>query len=357
MARAVSVFITIDDDDPKLAQTFKDIPEGGTKEFNIVLELAPGYRDISIIVKDGDMIFHSQRMEYFVEIPTPTNTPTPTPLPTPTSVPTSTPTPGPTLTPTPTFTPSAVQEDRATLIAIYKATGGNWDHARNWLSSEPIGEWRGVTVNDSGRVVKLELSSRDMLSEIPPRFGDLDELRYLDLEYSELFGKIPPELGNLKNLQYLSLQGNNLSGRIPPELGNLTKLTNLNLKFNNLSGDIPAELGNIPNLQVLYLDAVRSQLVGCIPSNLRRVPVTDLDDLRLPYCEDSTRATQSDAGHTNARHYSRATIHTHGNSLATSHIYTIPNSDSYTDICQLPNLQSCHACPHTAPRRHDLRGI
>lgn len=222
-------------------------------------------------------------------IPMPTSTPRLTPILSPTNTTSPAPTPGPTLTSTPTPTPNAAQRDRETLIAIYNATGGHWEHDSDWLSSAPISTWFGVTVNDSGRVVKLDLSSRNMISEIPPQFGDLDELQYLELDFSDLFGEIPPELGNLRNLKYLSLQGNDLSGSIPPELGNLTNLTHLNLKFNrNLTGEIPVELGNLPNLNVLYLDAVgHTNLSGCLPSNWRNLPVNDLDELGLPFCVNS----------------------------------------------------------------------
>ena len=55
----------------------------------------------------------------------------------------------------------------------------------------------GVTTDDNGRVIEL------------------------DLWNNQLSGEIPPELGNLANLTRLSLSTNQLSGEIPPELGSL----------------------------------------------------------------------------------------------------------------------------------------
>ncbi len=45
------------------------------------------------------------------------------------------------------------------LIALYATTdGGNWTNNTNWLSSEPIGKWHGVTTDASGRVTELRLN-------------------------------------------------------------------------------------------------------------------------------------------------------------------------------------------------------
>lgn len=133
--------------------------------------------------------------------------------------------------------------------------------------------------------MRLELNNRDMISEFPPQFGELDELRHLDLDFNGLFGEIPPELGNLKNLKYLSLRSNNLSGTLPPELGKLSNLVYLNLEWNKFSGRIPAELGELPNLNTFNIEEIGyTKLTGCIPSKLRDVPDNDLDSLGLPFC-------------------------------------------------------------------------
>ena len=44
------------------------------------------------------------------------------------------------------------------LGAFYGATGGSrWRNNRGWMSAAPLSEWEGVTVNASGRVIKLML--------------------------------------------------------------------------------------------------------------------------------------------------------------------------------------------------------
>ena len=147
------------------------------------------------------------------------------------------------------------ETDREALVALYNATGGpNWESHDNWLSSAPVGEWHGVSVDAEWRVVELLL-------------GD-----------NQLSGALPPELGDLANLRELGLWSNQLSGEIPPELGNLANLTGLYLGINQLSGEIPPELGNFANLAVLGL--YDNQLSGCISDYLSSLSFA----VDLPVC-------------------------------------------------------------------------
>ena len=72
----------------------------------------------------------------------------------------------------------------------------------------PIGEWEGVTTDDNGHAIKL------------------------DLRDNQLNGDIPPELGKLADLTDLTLDGNLLSGCVPSSL-----LARLNMDYSNL-GDL-----------------------------------------------------------------------------------------------------------------------
>ena len=48
--------------------------------------------------------------------------------------------------------------ERAVLMALYQSTGGpDWFKSTNWGSSRPLRYWRGVIVDDDGRVTELEL--------------------------------------------------------------------------------------------------------------------------------------------------------------------------------------------------------
>ncbi|XP_031253652.1 probable LRR receptor-like serine/threonine-protein kinase At5g45780 isoform X2 [Pistacia vera] len=67
----------------------------------------------------------------------------------------------------------------------------------------------------------------------------LSQLQTLDLSSNQLVGQIPSSLGFLTHLTYLRLNNNSLSGPISPLVANLTTLSFLDLSFNNLSGSTP----------------------------------------------------------------------------------------------------------------------
>lgn len=206
-----------------------------------------------------------------IPVPSPTLYPTVTPVPTSPPVPT----PAPTPTPGPLVDPN---KDRASLIALYVATGGpHWINNNNWLTDSPISEWFGVSSDRSGRVSGLDLSDNHLRGNIPPEIGDLFYLTELFLRDNQLSGEIPPELGRLPFLGILSLERNLLSGEIPPELSGLSYLTELFLHGNFLSGRIPSEAGDLSYLRGLHLH--RNMLSGGIPPELGNL--SNLTDLFL----------------------------------------------------------------------------
>ena len=92
------------------------------------------------------------------------------------------PTPTPAQTATPTATPMPTMSERETLVALYEAmNGADWDENGNWLSNAPLGEWHGVTTDESGRVIELNLALNQLSGEIPPEVGGLPNLASLSL--------------------------------------------------------------------------------------------------------------------------------------------------------------------------------
>ena len=164
------------------------------------------------------------------------------------------------------------------LMELYNGTNGsNWTTATNWVSTEPLGEWHGVTTDAGGRVIRLDLTGNQLRGVIPRHMGQLANLTSLRLDENQLAGGIPPELGQLTNLKELNLRRNRLTGPIPPELGLLTNLKELNLRRNRLTGPIPPELGLLTNLQNLILGS--NKLAGEIPPELGQL--TNLTELEL----------------------------------------------------------------------------
>ncbi len=109
---------------------------------------------------------------------------------------------------------------REALTTFYFATGGSqWQRNENWRDADStLAQWFGVTTDDAGRVIAIDLSANQLTGTIPPRLGALLHLQTLDLSDNELVGSIPPDLGNLTTLSTLYLAGNNLTGCIPASL-------------------------------------------------------------------------------------------------------------------------------------------
>ena len=175
--------------------------------------------------------------------------------------------------------------DRAALVALYNATDGpNWLYQTNWLSTEALSSWYGVTTGGDGRVTQLHLNDNRLSGEIPAALGNLTSLDSLDLCGNQLSGEIPAALGNLTNLLSLSLYENQFTGEIPAALGNLTRVAVLQLWNNRLSGEIPAALGNLEKVQLLTL--YENQLSGGVPEELG-----DLATLRYLFLNDNPQLT------------------------------------------------------------------
>ena len=222
--------------------------------------------------------------------------------------------------------------ERESLIALYRATDGpNWTRNDNWLTDAPLGDWHGVTTNDSGRVTRLSLQDNQLSGELPQGLTGLSALEVfyffnnpnlcapVDSAFQSWLAGIGRVIGSscaledfpadravleqlyratdganwtnkdnwLDNSRLLRewrgvttdaqgrvnglfLSGNKLTGPIPASLGNLTSLTTLYLNGNQLTGPIPARLGNLNNLQLLWL--YNNKLSGAIPTELGSLP-------------------------------------------------------------------------------------
>jgi len=159
--------------------------------------------------------------------------------------------------------------DEAALIALYNATdGANWPNAsRRWNLNEPVANWEGVTLDDNGCVIELNLGGFQTGGTIPSAIGNLSKLRILKLWGNNLTGTIPVSIGNLINLNELVLSSNNLMDAIPSSIGDLINLKELWLNSNSLSGVIPGEISNLRNLTDMVLDN-NITLTGIIPNEL-----------------------------------------------------------------------------------------
>ena len=172
--------------------------------------------------------------------------------------------------------------DQEILVKIYEAMNGpNWkgSDGENWLSDKPLGEWKGVKVNDEGRVIALAVQGDTVRELIPADIGGLTELEELtiNIRNNEIDNIIPAEIGKLIKLKFLRLS---LSFFIPnedrPVLPDLTALVNLEKLFlSGFKGAIPENIAQLSKLRNLYLGSFEWKIPEsiCGLSNLEHLDV------------------------------------------------------------------------------------
>ncbi|CAM9787007.1 unnamed protein product [Ectocarpus sp. 12 AP-2014] len=89
--------------------------------------------------------------------------------------------------------------DRAVLMALYFLTDEpyevygmiveRWKRRNGWGTIHPIGEWHGVSVGNTGRVIELELAGNNLTGPIPAELSGLTALETLSLEQNQLSGE------------------------------------------------------------------------------------------------------------------------------------------------------------------------
>ena len=155
-----------------------------------------------------------------------------------------------------------------------------------WLSSVSECDWAGVTCNDEGYIISIDLADYGMhgylLEELTVA---LKYLQVLSLPFNEnLMGRIPSRL--LRRVKRLELQYNNHDGVLFDPLNTDNDgeeesdrpLEILNLAGNRLTGDLNSELGLFGNISQVFLD--HNQLTGSLPPHVF-ASWPNLDRLRL----------------------------------------------------------------------------
>lgn len=153
-----------------------------------------------------------------------------------------------------------------------------------WLTRSDECAWSGVTCNNEGRLVALDLEFRELTGTIPKDFGllvdcvevnlsgtDLEgliadtmsmfdplvSLKSLVLSLTKFKGPLPTNLTHWSSLRLLDLSQNwALSGMIPDSLWKLTLLESLDISYSGLNGTIPSAIGDMTSLTKLGLSSI-----------------------------------------------------------------------------------------------------
>ncbi|CAK9153151.1 unnamed protein product [Ilex paraguariensis] len=93
--------------------------------------------------------------------------------------------------------------------------------------------------------------------------GILDLMSGIDFSCNQLIGEIPPQIGNINQLHMLNLSHNILTGSIPATFSNLRYIESLDLSYNHLNRSIPSKFTELNSLEVFSV--AHNNLSGKIP--------------------------------------------------------------------------------------------
>ncbi|GKU93330.1 hypothetical protein SLEP1_g6932 [Rubroshorea leprosula] len=145
---------------------------------------------------------------------------------------------------------SCIERERKALLK-FKLCFHDPSHMLSSWKGNDCCEWRGVSCDKNSRyVVSLQLKGSTADQPYWYSIGDQQPQLYLIDDIDEIVSS----LLKLRYLEHLDMSNNNFSGNlIPPSFGLMKQLRYLNLSYAQFRGRIPSELGNLTRLCVLDL--------------------------------------------------------------------------------------------------------
>ncbi|KAK7349818.1 hypothetical protein VNO77_07537 [Canavalia gladiata] len=229
------------------------------------------------------------------------------------------------------FVSSKCREDQKSLLLQFKNKltfdPESSGIVKSWNQSIGCCDWEGVTCDEDGQVIGLELiyesisggldnsstlfslqhlsyislDGNNLSSTVPEAFANFKNLEVLSLADCNLIGMFPEKIFQMPTLSLIDISGNsnlqgsfpefplngslqtlsvsftNFSGELTNSICNLKNLTYLNLRSNNFSGSI-LPLGMCKKLQNIYLS--RNSFTGAI-SSANYEDLVNLDEIDL----------------------------------------------------------------------------
>ncbi|CAK9180245.1 unnamed protein product [Ilex paraguariensis] len=170
-----------------------------------------------------------------------------------------------------------------------------------WNQTTDCCRWNGVNCDYAGQVIGLDLSSESISGGIDNSSSlfSLRSLHRLNLASNNFdFAQLPPEFGKLTSLTYLNLSESGFAGKIPSEFSQMTRLMTLDLStsFYSLELENPnlkMLIQDLTELRELYLDGVNISAQGyewchSISSSLPHLQVLSMSNCYLSGPFDSS---------------------------------------------------------------------
>ena len=97
------------------------------------------------------------------------------------------------------------------LFALFNNTNGlEWNDRTNWNSDAPLDDWYGITVDERGRIIELNLANNNLSGSLPAELAALSNLKKLDVSDNGGLNGPLPETWTALALEYLRMEGTQL---------------------------------------------------------------------------------------------------------------------------------------------------
>lgn len=106
---------------------------------------------------------------------------------------------------------SRTPNQQGALTKLYKATKGkSWTRKGNWDTKNSLDKWEGVTCNNNGEVVSINLAENNLQGTLPDIFYAFPSLGRLQLQSNNLTGELPRSLSWLPTNCVIDVRHNQL---------------------------------------------------------------------------------------------------------------------------------------------------
>ncbi|WJX49099.1 hypothetical protein P8452_35578 [Trifolium repens] len=160
-----------------------------------------------------------------------------------------------------------------------------------WNKNTTCCNWSGVTCDNEGHVIALDLSGEHILGGFnnSSSLFSLIHLQKLNLDDNYFNSSIPSGFSKLERLTYLNLSMAGFVGQIPAEISQLTRLVTVDLSFISYSTkpqiiNLQKLVQNLTKIRKLYLDDISITSQGHEWSNAL-LPLRDLQELSMYNCD------------------------------------------------------------------------
>ncbi|XP_052622231.1 receptor-like protein EIX1 isoform X2 [Lactuca sativa] len=181
------------------------------------------------------------------------------------------------------------EQERVALLKFKQSVEDPFGMLSSWVGNECC-MWERIQCDGvTGNVQRLHLKADDYYyisgNKVSSSLAELRHLKYLDLSQNYFHGsRIPEFIGSLKQLTYLNLSDADFQGIIPPRIGNLSNLKVLDLSSNHheLKADDMAWAFGLSSLELLNLSSV--DLSGAQNWDMMLHMIPSLKELSLSRC-------------------------------------------------------------------------